>query len=45
MQGSKFENFKDFNKIVQIMKVKGHLNREGLETIKSIKVGMNTGRK
>ena len=45
LQGSKFSNFKDFNKIVQIMKVKGHLNREGLETIKSIKVGMNTGRK
>jgi LAGLIDADG DNA endonuclease family protein len=45
LQGSKLENFKDFNKIVQIMKVKGHLKREGLETIKSIKVGMNTGRK
>jgi LAGLIDADG endonuclease len=45
LQGSKFSNFKDFNKIVQIMKVKDHLKREGLETIKNIKAGMNTSRK
>jgi hypothetical protein len=43
-QGSKFLNFQDFNKVIEIMKVKGHL-KEGLELIKDIKAGMNTGRK
>jgi len=45
LHGSKFSNFKDFNKIIQIMKVKGHLKKEGLEIIQNIKAGMNTGRK
>jgi hypothetical protein len=45
LQGSKLSNFKDFNKVVHIMKVKGHLKKEGLETIQNIKIGMNTGRK
>ena len=45
LQGSKFSNFKDFNKIVKIMKIKGHLKIEGLKTIQNIKAGMNTGRK
>jgi hypothetical protein len=45
LQGSKLSNFKDFNKVIHIMKVKGHLKKEGLETIKNIKIGMNTGRK
>jgi hypothetical protein len=45
LQGSKLSNFKDFDKVIHIMKVKGHLKKEGLETIKNIKIGMNTGRK
>jgi hypothetical protein len=44
LQGSKFLNFKDFKKVVDIMKDKGHLTKEGLQLIKSIKAGMNTGR-
>jgi hypothetical protein len=45
LQGSKFMNFQDFNEVVKIMKVKGHLTKEGLEKIKGIKAGMNTSRK
>ena len=45
LQGSKCLNFQDFNKVVKIMKNKGHLTRDGLETIKDIKGGMNTARK
>lgn len=44
LQGSKFLNFKDFKKVVDIIKVKGHLTKEGLQLIKNIKAGMNTGR-
>ncbi len=44
LHGSKSENLKDFNKIVTIMGVRGHLTKEGLETIKNIKAGMNTNR-
>lgn len=43
--GSKFWNFKDFCKAADIMRVKGHLTLNGLEEIKLIKAGMNTGRK
>lgn len=43
--GSKSFNFKDFNKVVNIMESKEHLTEEGLKKIKSIKVCMNTGRK
>ena len=45
LQGSKLLNFEDFNKVVKIMTIKGHLTKKGLETIKIIKAGMNTGRK
>ena len=45
LQGSKYLNFIDFNKIVKIMKIKGHLTKKGLERIKDIKAGMNTRRK
>lgn len=45
LQGSKYLDFKDFNKVVNIMKIKGHLTDQGLNTIKNIKAGMNTGRK
>jgi hypothetical protein len=44
LKGSKALNFEDFNKVVEIMKAKGHLTEEGLIKIKNIKVGMNTGR-
>jgi len=44
LMGSKALNFEDFNKVVEIMKAKGHLTEEGLIKIKNIKVGMNTGR-
>jgi hypothetical protein len=42
LQGSKLKNFKDFNKVFDIMNVKGHLTSEGLIKIKEIKAGMNT---
>ena len=45
LQGSKFKDFQDFNKIIKILKIKGHLTKEGLDIIKDIKAGMNTGRK
>ena len=44
LQGSKFLNFEDFKKVVNIMKVKGHLTKEGLDEIKLIKANMNQGR-
>lgn len=45
IQGVKSEDFADFCKVVDIMKVKGHLTIEGLDQIQKIKAGMNTGRK
>ena len=45
LNGSKILNFKDFNKVVNIMKTKGHLTKKGLKTIIDIKKNMNTGRK
>ena len=45
LQGSKSLDFKDFNKVVNIMKIKDHLTDQDLETIKDIKAGMNTARK
>jgi hypothetical protein len=42
--GSKLLNFKDFCKCADIMRSKGHLTTNGLEEIKAIKAGMNTGR-
>jgi hypothetical protein len=34
----------DFGKVVELMKNKAHLTSEGLEEIRKIKSGMNTGR-
>jgi hypothetical protein len=42
--GEKSKDFEDFCKVVEIMKLKRHLTKEGLEEIRAIKVGMNTGR-
>ena len=44
LQGTKLLDFEDFNKIVQIMKIKDHLTKQGFEIIKYIKTGMNTNR-
>jgi hypothetical protein len=42
--GVKSKDFYDFCNVVNIMKLKQHLTREGLEQIRIIKAGMNTGR-
>lgn len=43
--GSKLLNFEDFCKAADIIRSKGHLTKEGLDTLKEIKAGMNTKRK
>lgn len=42
--GVKAQNYADFKKAAEIIKVKGHLTDSGLEEIQKIKVGMNSGR-
>ena len=42
--GSKLLNLKDFSEAFKIMVAKEHLNDEGLNRIREIKAGMNTGR-
>jgi len=42
--GVKALNFADFKSAAEIMKMKGHLTKEGLEKIQILKMGMNTGR-
>ena len=44
LQGVKSYDFQDFCVVVNIMKEKGHLTLEGLNQIRKIKDGMNTGR-
>ena len=44
IQGVKHLDYLDFCKAVDIIKVKGHTTKEGLEQIKEIKTGMNKGR-
>ena len=44
IQGVKALDFADWCKVAEIMKEKRHLTREGLEQIRQIKAGMNTGR-
>jgi hypothetical protein len=44
LQCVKAKNFADFRKAAEIIKVKGHLENEGLEQLLILKVGMNTGR-
>lgn len=43
--GEKSKDFNDFCEVAEMMKEKRHLTQDGLEKIKKIKVGMNTGRK
>jgi len=38
-------NYLDFCKVAELMNEKAHLTEEGLEAIRKIKAGMNTGRK
>jgi hypothetical protein len=42
--GEKLKDFKDFCKVVLIMKDKNHLTQKGLDQIREIKARMNTGR-
>jgi len=44
LQGVKSIDFTDFNKAVEIMKIKKHLTNEGLDLLHKLKVGMNNGR-
>lgn len=45
LQGIKKLDFEDFCKVAEIVKVKRHLTKEGLEEIFQIQAGMNKGRK
>ena len=42
--GKKKLDYLDFIKVAQLMKSKAHLTKEGLDKIRKIKGGMNTGR-
>jgi len=42
--GAKSKDFADFYKVLEMVKLKKHLTKEGLEQIRIIKAGMNTGR-
>lgn len=44
LHGVKSNDFADFCKAVDIMKVKGHLTNEGLDQLNKLKEGMNRGR-
>lgn len=43
--GEKTKDYADFKSVANLMVVKAHLTKEGLETIRNIKNGMNTKRK
>ena len=45
LEGLKYKDFQDFLQIAELMKNKVHLTQKGLEQIRKIKNGMNTGRK
>lgn len=44
LEGAKKDDFNDFVKVAELMKSKTHLNKYGLEQIRSIKLGMNSNR-
>ena len=44
LQSSKAKDFTDLKKVVELIKNKAHLTKEGFDEIKQIKSGMNTGR-
>lgn len=45
LQGIKYKDFADFQKVANIIETKSHLTLEGLKTIQEIKKGMNDNRK
>jgi len=45
LTGHKYLNYTDFKKVVHIIDKREHLAFQGMQTIKNIKKGMNTGRK
>jgi len=45
IMGKKILDFEDFCKVTELMQNKAHLTQLGLEEIRKIKAGMNTGRK
>lgn len=42
--GDKSKDFQDFCKVVKLMEDRAHLTKEGVDVIRNIKTGMNTGR-
>lgn len=44
LHGAKALDYADFCKVAQLMQDKAHLTKEGLDKIRKIKAGMNTGR-
>lgn len=44
LQGVKKKEFADFVKVAELMKIKAHLTKEGLDQIRKIKLGMNDQR-
>jgi hypothetical protein len=44
IKGVKALDFVDFCKTAEILKIKDHLTEQGLEEIRQIKAGMNSGR-
>ncbi len=42
--GIKYQDFVDWCKVVELMNNKAHLAADGLEEIRKLKAGMNTGR-
>lgn len=45
IEGVKGEYFNNFYKVAEMMNKKKHLTQSGLEQIRQIKTGMNSGRK
>ena len=44
-QSNKYLDYLDFKKACTLKKEKAHLTEEGIQTLKEIKAGVNTGRK
>lgn len=44
LEGAKKKDFSDFIRVADLMKIKSHLNKNGLEQIRTIKSGMNSKR-
>lgn len=44
LKGAKLKEYQDFVKVAGLMQNKAHLTKDGLEEIRSIKLGMNSQR-